>query len=261
MRPLTKREAREKQKLEQEQQALLEQWRVTEEELKECWERDGLSGREAAFEDLMDYELCLDLAGKHARDSAKKTGDAIGDVRDRYEAIALGFRCARGAQSSEAPLALGSALNALAEEFERDRKELLRFLDAVFKRWQKIDQPTSLWRVKLVTQQRGSRDQKQIADHLETNGAAKHTDSLRSCVRQYLSRDQRTAIAKRALTALRAAGKTGMTESEISYNVGVSSDVLSGSLGMLQRSGQAKCKRESIASGVIKRWFAKKKSQ
>jgi hypothetical protein len=262
MRPLRKRESREKQKLEQEQQALLEQWGVTEQELKD-WseEQNEVDGREAAFEDLQNYELCLDLVGRHARESTKKTGDAIGDVRDRYETIALGFRCARGAQSREASLASGSALNALAEEFERDPKGLLRFLGVVFKRWQKIDQLTSLWRVKLVTQQHGSRDHKQIADHLETIGAAKHTDSSRSCVRQYLSRDQRNAIAKRALTTLRAAGKTGMTEPEISYNVGVSSDVLSGSLGMLQRSGQAKCKRESTDSGVIKRWFTKKKSQ
>jgi hypothetical protein len=35
MRPLRKRESREKQKLEQEQQALLEQWGVTEQELKD----------------------------------------------------------------------------------------------------------------------------------------------------------------------------------------------------------------------------------
>jgi hypothetical protein len=48
-------------------------------------------GAEAASEQLEDAELCRDLAGKFAREFAKKTGDTIGDVLDRYEAIALGF--------------------------------------------------------------------------------------------------------------------------------------------------------------------------
>src|SRR5262249_32096116 len=72
-------------------------------------------GRETELERLGDFELCRDLAGKFAVESAKRTADVIADIRDRYEMIALGFRCARGAQSGEAPLALGSALNALAE--------------------------------------------------------------------------------------------------------------------------------------------------
>ena len=172
---------------------------VTEEELKQYWERDGLSGREAAFEDLVNEELCCDLAGQYARESARKTADAIADVRDRYEAIALGFRCARGAQFSEVPLALGNALNALAKEFERDRKGLLRFLDAVFKRWQKIDQPDSLWRQQLVTQQHGSRNRKKIGDHLETIGSANDTESLRLRIGQYLTRDQKSALQRRGL--------------------------------------------------------------
>jgi len=99
MRPLTKRESREKQKLEQEQQALLEQWGVTEEELKEWWERDGLSGREAAFERLVDVELCGDLAGRFARESARRTGDPISNVRDRYELIVEELRAVRYVQS------------------------------------------------------------------------------------------------------------------------------------------------------------------
>ena len=48
-------------------------------------------GAEAALEQLGDAELCRDLAWKFAREFAKKTGDTIGDVLDRYEAIALGF--------------------------------------------------------------------------------------------------------------------------------------------------------------------------
>jgi hypothetical protein len=48
-------------------------------------------GREAALEQLESRELCWDLSSKFARASAKKTGDTIGEVPDRYEAIALGF--------------------------------------------------------------------------------------------------------------------------------------------------------------------------
>ena len=53
------------------------------------------AGREAAYEELVEKELCIDLAGKCARESANRTRDAIADIRDHYEAIALGFRCAR----------------------------------------------------------------------------------------------------------------------------------------------------------------------
>jgi hypothetical protein len=158
-------------------------------------------GREAAFEDLGDEELCCDLAGKFARESARKTGDVIADIRDRYDAIALGFRCARGAQSGEFPLALGSALNALAEEFQRDRKGLQRFLDAVFERWQKIDQPDSLWRVRLITQQHLGKPEV-VAQYVENVGAAscttaQHTESLRAKIRQYRSRERRNALRRR----------------------------------------------------------------
>jgi hypothetical protein len=44
-------------------------------------------------------------------------------------------------------------LTALAEEYVRDRVGLMRFLAAAFKRWRKIHQPCSTWRVKLVTDQ------------------------------------------------------------------------------------------------------------
>jgi hypothetical protein len=217
MRPLTKREAREKQKLEQEQQALLKQWGVTEQDLRR-WRRHALAARrlrrngsvrvkryarEAAFEDVGDYELCLDLAGKHARESVKKTGGAIADVRDRYEAIVLGFRCAHGAQSSEAPLALGSALNALAQAFQRDRKGLLRFLDAVFKRWREIDQPDSLFRQRLLTYQLTGTP-REVAAAVVKLGAAKcsteqHYHSLGERIRQYRSRDPKAALKRRKL--------------------------------------------------------------
>ena len=49
------------------------------------------SGREAAFANLVDDELCRKLTGKFARESAKKTGDQIGAVRDCYETIVTEF--------------------------------------------------------------------------------------------------------------------------------------------------------------------------
>jgi hypothetical protein len=216
MRPRSKRDERERREQERKHKALLEEFGVSEQDLRR-WRRHALAahrlerngavrlkryGREAAFEDLVDYELCPDLAGRHARDSAKTTGDAIGDIRDRYEAIALGFRCARRAQSTEAPLALGSALNALAEEFERDRKGSLQFLDAVFKRWGEIDQPNSLWRVQLITQQHLG-GPKVVAQYLENTGVVSksthgnHTESLRARIKQYRSRDRKKALKKR----------------------------------------------------------------
>jgi hypothetical protein len=160
------------------------------------------NGREAAYDDLGDHELCCDLTGKFARESATETGATIGDIRDRYEAIALGFRCARGAQSSEAPLALGSALNALAEEFRRDRKGLLQFLDAVFERWERIDQPDSLFRVRLITQQHLG-GPKVVAQYLQNIGAvskcttAEQVESLHARIKQYRSRDRKNTLKKR----------------------------------------------------------------
>ena len=225
-------------------------------ESEACRDLGGMDGREAAFEDLGDYELCLDLAGRYARESTHKSGEGISLVRDRLEAIALGFLCVRGAGSSEALLASSNALRAFREEFERDPQGLLRFLRAVFKRWRTIEEPGSVWRVKTVTQQHGSRDHKAIADYVETIGAEKHTGSLRSRVRQYLSRDQRKAIARRALSALRAAGDRGMSESEICCSARVSIDALPEALRLLQRSGRAKCRKDSTGSVEIKRWFA-----
>ena len=44
-------------------------------------------GREAAFEEAGELQHCRDLAGKFARESARRTTDPISDVRDRYELI------------------------------------------------------------------------------------------------------------------------------------------------------------------------------
>jgi hypothetical protein len=170
--------------------------------MKARLEREADVGREAAYNESVDEELCRDLTGKFARESAaRRTGDTIGAIRDRYEAIALGFRCARAAQSSEAPLTLGNALNALAEEFERDRKGLLRFLDAVFKRWRKIDQPDSLWRQQLLTHQHLG-GPKVVAKFLENAGAVSKTttpqqfDALCQRIKQYRSRDRKAALKR-----------------------------------------------------------------
>jgi hypothetical protein len=87
MRPLTKREARERREQERKHKALLEEFGVTEEELREWGNQHEVDGREAAVEDVGDVEHCRDLAGEFARESAWRTGDAISNVRDRYELI------------------------------------------------------------------------------------------------------------------------------------------------------------------------------
>lgn len=77
------------------EEALLKQWGVTEQELQEWLKQGDLArdareaGREAAYADLTDFELCRDLAGTFAGESAKKSGDLIGDVRDRYDTIVI----------------------------------------------------------------------------------------------------------------------------------------------------------------------------
>jgi hypothetical protein len=45
--------------------------------LKEAGLLDEISGAEAAYDDLTDVELCRDLAGKYACESARKTGHAM----------------------------------------------------------------------------------------------------------------------------------------------------------------------------------------
>jgi hypothetical protein len=50
-----------------------------------------MDGREAAFEDEGDKEQCLDLCGKHARQSSRISGETISEVRDRLETVVLEF--------------------------------------------------------------------------------------------------------------------------------------------------------------------------
>src|SRR5215831_9481543 len=52
-------------------------------------------GRDAVYDDLLSEELCWDLAGRFARESARRTRNAVGEIADRYEAIASEFVAAR----------------------------------------------------------------------------------------------------------------------------------------------------------------------
>ena len=217
-------------------------------------------GAEAALEQLGDAELCRDLAWKFAREFAKKTGDTIGDVLDRYEAIALGFAAVGSVltggvahpavfryslrsvlrssyQTDEALRAFLAKLDKwvrdyiwactraeqdnyswilcrypvsrelrimLAYEYARDRQGLMRFLQEVFKRWRKIDQPESLFRQRLLTHQLAGTP-KEIANALEEIGAAptcttaKQVESFHARIRQYRSRDRKAASKRRGL--------------------------------------------------------------
>jgi len=199
------------------------------------------AGREAAYEELVEKELCIDLAGKCARESANRTGDAIANVRDNYEAIVLGFNGARSLsvvlrnETDQAPgdflRKLGNwigdyvsyciqgkedrcnwtlsghtvskeLLTALAEEYVRDRVALMQFLSAVFERWQKIEQPNSIWRLQLIAQQHLGKP-KVVAEYAQNVGAvskcttAGQIESLRARIKQHHSRDRKSALEKR----------------------------------------------------------------
>ena len=78
---------RERREQERKHDELLEKWGVTGQDVEQWWEQDEVDGREAEFESLGDVELCRDLAGRFARESARRTGDPISNVRDRYELI------------------------------------------------------------------------------------------------------------------------------------------------------------------------------
>ena len=52
-------------------------------------------GAEAAYQQFDEQERCRDLSSKFARQSAERTGGPIGDIRERYDAIALGFVAVR----------------------------------------------------------------------------------------------------------------------------------------------------------------------
>jgi hypothetical protein len=96
-------------------------------------------------------------------------------------------------------------MTALAKEYVRDCKTLTLFLSAAFKQWREILPPHSLFRQRLVTQQVARQfryNAKRILDYLQkidaapSNLTASQTFALLSRIKQYLSRDQRSAIGK-----------------------------------------------------------------
>ena len=225
MRPRSKREERERREQERKHKALLEEFGVSERDLRR-WRRHALAarrlerngvvrlkryGREAAFEDVGYFEHCRDLAGEHARGSAWRSGDSISSVRDRYETIVEELLAARYVQRDGGRYSLARVLlrecgtddvleeflqhlgrwikpfalryfvyrlphntwvmpgsdvrairtlrgrsvserlmKAFAIEHVRDPEALKRFLEDVFKRWRKIEEPRSVDRRRLL---------------------------------------------------------------------------------------------------------------
>jgi hypothetical protein len=100
----------ERREQERKHKALLEEWGVTEQEIEGWREQDEVDGREAAYGELVDDELCLKLIGKLAPESAVETGDAIGEVRDRYDRVVMELLAARYTNSDGKRYSLGSVL-------------------------------------------------------------------------------------------------------------------------------------------------------
>ena len=89
--------------------------REREEWLKEAGLLDSIGGREAAYEDLTNVELCEDLAGKFALKSARKTGDTIGGVLDNYGKIVIELLAVRYTQTDGRRYSLGAVLRGRYE--------------------------------------------------------------------------------------------------------------------------------------------------
>jgi hypothetical protein len=185
-------------------------------------------GTEAAYEQWAHKELCWDLAGIFAGESARGTGDSIDDIKDRYESIGLEFVSLRqqadGTHQSVISFFLREnqtaaaikafferpgkwlgedLLSALAEEYVRDRQGLMQFLSECLKRWRKFDEPKS--RARFVTHQLAAKyghNRKRILEELQKRGLVPKDEDLksgesekwRSEIGQWLSRDQRKAV-------------------------------------------------------------------
>lgn len=85
------------------------------------------AGREAAYVDLTDFELCRDLGGKFARESAKRTSRDIAEIRDRYETIVLELRTVRYTHPDGKRYSLSTALRSKYETDEAFQKCLPKF--------------------------------------------------------------------------------------------------------------------------------------
>jgi hypothetical protein len=88
----------------------------------------------------------------------------------------------------------------LARVWLHDSKALKRFLSVMFQRWRKIDDPESVWRRRMVIDQKSAElghDCKRLQEHLERTGVVKKVSSVqldvavRNLIAQHLSRDLR----------------------------------------------------------------------
>jgi hypothetical protein len=85
---------------------------------------------QAAYEQLLSDELCIGLAGKFARKSAKATGDDIGSIRFRYDRIVTELRRLGETQSGGKPRSLSDVLH---DRYETDHA-LKQFLP-LLRKW------------------------------------------------------------------------------------------------------------------------------
>ena len=84
-------------------------------------------GREAAYDELCEEEECRNLIGKFTRESAERTGDAIGDILDRYETIVLELLAVRYAGADGKRYSLGTALRGKYESDSALKEFLPKF--------------------------------------------------------------------------------------------------------------------------------------
>src|SRR5436190_13719078 len=176
-------------------------------------------GNQAAYEQCVSEELCDDLARKFGRrddyssiaaefvhlrsvtDREERcslvmllldkyeTDDLLREFLGRWDKHIYNYIFASIHGEDYLLQACGCVLDAglmrlLATEYLRDRKTLMLFLSAAFKRWRKIYAPDSLWRVQLVTQQIAPRynyNRKAILEHLQTIGAVPNTPNTPTC--------------------------------------------------------------------------------
>lgn len=93
-----------------------------------------ISGHQSAYEKLLSHELCMDLARKFARESAKQTGDDVGSVVLRYETIVWELLCMRPTGHDKEHRSLSEVLR---KDYETDGllKEWLSRLDQWIRRY------------------------------------------------------------------------------------------------------------------------------
>jgi hypothetical protein len=168
------------------QEALLKEWGVTERELKEWWDQDEASDREAAHDKAVDRitfetELCGDLINEHL---SKVPKDKRGAVRDTLDDLVIALRTCWWQRD-------------LSHEWQRDPKALLRLIAAAFDRWRKAHFERPLALHQLATNPRNK--PKAMTSYLnekkigitELPKTAAQSVSRRNADRQELSRGRR----------------------------------------------------------------------